>query len=149
MSGRERGTAAHELGHQWWYSIVGNDQYREPWLDESAASYADALVSGGFGYCRDLRSLPRRSGLRLDASMRYWIPRPDSYDRVVYGFGACTFRRLERQIGAAAMTRFLRRLVSEHRHGVMTDQDFARTLIQPAPPGFDARAFLREARAAF
>ena len=28
---------AHEIAHQWWYSIVGNDQWTEPWLDESFA----------------------------------------------------------------------------------------------------------------
>ncbi len=23
----------HEVLHQWWYSLVGNDQVNEPWLD--------------------------------------------------------------------------------------------------------------------
>lgn len=27
----------HELAHQWWYAAVGNDQIREPWLDEALA----------------------------------------------------------------------------------------------------------------
>jgi len=29
------GDVTHELAHQWWYGIVGNDEYAEPWLDES------------------------------------------------------------------------------------------------------------------
>ncbi len=29
----------HEVSHQWWYNIIGNDQIREPWLDEAVASY--------------------------------------------------------------------------------------------------------------
>ncbi|MDR3082014.1 MAG: M1 family metallopeptidase, partial [Streptomyces sp.] len=34
----EEGSAVvHEVAHQWWYGIVGNDQYRAPWLDESFA----------------------------------------------------------------------------------------------------------------
>jgi hypothetical protein len=30
---------AHEVAHQWFYGIVGDDQVREPWLDEAFATY--------------------------------------------------------------------------------------------------------------
>ncbi len=33
----------HELGHQWWYGAVGNDQAHEPWLDEALARYGEVL----------------------------------------------------------------------------------------------------------
>jgi hypothetical protein len=33
----------HEVAHQWWYGVVGNDQAREPWLDESLATYSSML----------------------------------------------------------------------------------------------------------
>ena len=33
--------AAHETAHQWWFSAVGNDAAREPWLDESLAIYSE------------------------------------------------------------------------------------------------------------
>lgn len=29
----------HETGHQWWYNVVGNDEYRELWLDEGINSF--------------------------------------------------------------------------------------------------------------
>ncbi len=33
----------HEVAHQWWYSMVGNDQVGEPWLDEGLAEYSVEL----------------------------------------------------------------------------------------------------------
>ncbi|MCB0162786.1 MAG: M1 family metallopeptidase, partial [Anaerolineae bacterium] len=30
----------HEVAHQWWYSLVGNDQIDDPWLDESLTNYS-------------------------------------------------------------------------------------------------------------
>ena len=34
-------TTVHEVSHQWWFHIVGNDQVRTPWLDESFARMAE------------------------------------------------------------------------------------------------------------
>ena len=36
----------HEIAHQWWYSVVGNDEINEAWLDESLAEYSTALFFG-------------------------------------------------------------------------------------------------------
>lgn len=36
-------TIAHEIAHQWWYGIVGNDEVDEAWIDESLASYSEVL----------------------------------------------------------------------------------------------------------
>lgn len=33
----------HELAHQWWYGIVGNNQTRTAWLDEGLAEYSTAV----------------------------------------------------------------------------------------------------------
>jgi hypothetical protein len=35
--------AVHETAHQWFYSVVGNDQAMEPWLDESICTYLELL----------------------------------------------------------------------------------------------------------
>ena len=34
---------AHETAHQWWYAMVGSDQYNEAWQDEGLAEYSVAL----------------------------------------------------------------------------------------------------------
>ena len=33
----------HEIAHQWWYAMVGNNQVTESWLDESLAEYSSLL----------------------------------------------------------------------------------------------------------
>ncbi len=34
---------AHEVAHNWWYGLVGNDPANEPWLDEALAIYSEVL----------------------------------------------------------------------------------------------------------
>ena len=33
----------HETAHQWWYNLVGNDEYNNPWLDEAITEYSCIL----------------------------------------------------------------------------------------------------------
>ncbi len=35
---------AHEVGHQWFYGIVGNDIYQDPWMDEAMAQYTTLVA---------------------------------------------------------------------------------------------------------
>ena len=38
-------TTAHEVAHQWFYNLVGNDQLDEPWLDERSAPIPPIAIS--------------------------------------------------------------------------------------------------------
>ncbi len=33
----------HEIAHQWWYGVVGNDEFNEAWVDESLTEYSTTL----------------------------------------------------------------------------------------------------------
>lgn len=33
----------HEIAHQWWYGVVGNDEYNHAWQDEGLAEYSTLL----------------------------------------------------------------------------------------------------------
>ena len=33
----------HETAHQWWYNLVGNDEFKYPWLDEALTEYSTIL----------------------------------------------------------------------------------------------------------
>jgi Peptidase family M1 domain len=139
---------AHEIAHQWWYGIVGNDQFREPWLDESFASWSDHLLYGGFGHCRTRRPYdflpPGMRRVRLDSTMGYFRRHFGAYGGVVYEGGACALHSLERAIGRSRMTTFLRLLVSRFRFGVETKADLLQALAEAAP-GFRVERFLRTA----
>lgn len=38
----------HEIAHQWWYGIVGNNEVSEAWLDESLSEYSTAMFFGKY-----------------------------------------------------------------------------------------------------
>jgi Peptidase family M1 domain len=129
----------HELAHQWWYGIVGNDQWAEPWLDESFATYSGVRLGGGAGRCEPPRGKPP-----LTASMRVF-EHGDDYRRVVYFGGMCALRTVERGLGRARFDGLLRGLVQQHRDGIMTTADVVAGVRAAAPHGVDGDALLRRA----
>jgi hypothetical protein len=139
----------HEIAHQWWFGIVGDDQWNEPWLDEAMAEYSAASLPERIGAPDRLglcSSLPRRRP-PLDSTMaRFDKAPPRLYSRTIYVAGACALKRLEHGLGRARMDRFLRGLVSSHHYGVLTTAGFVAALRKAAPPGFDVDRWLRQAR---
>jgi hypothetical protein len=81
------GTTSHEVAHQWFYGLVGNDQGRDPWLDEGLATWAEGRFEGtleAFG----ARVLPAAAAGRLGEPMTYWDARPGAYYAGAYVQGA-------------------------------------------------------------
>ncbi|MDX3638514.1 M1 family metallopeptidase [Streptomyces sp. MB09-02B] len=121
----EGGAVVHEVAHQWWYGIVGNDEYASPWLDESFAQYANARFYGW--ETRDCWSevhWPSDSAA-LTNSMGYWSEHRDEY-HLIYAAGPCALADLERTLGADTMARLLRRYAEDHWYGVSTTPAFKR-----------------------
>jgi hypothetical protein len=115
--------AIHELAHQWWYGIVGNDEYTNPWLDESFADYATDLAQGIDG-TNCWRPAWQSSAERISSPMSYWDAHPSRYGTVVYSYGKCALHDLRRTIGATAMANLLRGYAASHWYGVSTPADF-------------------------
>lgn len=48
----------HEIAHQWWYGLVGNDQYNHAWQDEGLAEYSTLLFfKNNPSYGEDFKSM--------------------------------------------------------------------------------------------
>lgn len=62
--------AAHETAHQWFYSLVGNDQAHDPWLDEGLATWAEAAVNGGPPF--EDATIPPEAANRIGQPMSFW-----------------------------------------------------------------------------
>ena len=142
----------HEVAHQWWYGLVGNNQYLEPWLDESFAQYSHERLHPGVNFCLPRRPYllvaPWRRHFRLDSTMELFErSAPAAVGEVVYLAGSCALQRLERDIGRARMTAVLRRLQTRHRHGVMTRSDVLAAIRREAPR-YRLRRWLRLAHLA-
>ena len=81
--GTEGRTTAHEVAHMWFYALVGNDQGRDPWLDEGLASWADARAQGALASFL-ARSVPPAGRGRAGEPMTFWEGRRSDYYRSVY-----------------------------------------------------------------
>jgi Peptidase family M1 domain len=142
----------HEVAHQWWYGLVGNNQYLEPWLDESFAQYSHERLHPRVNFCRPRRPYllvaPWRRHIRLDSTMELFERgAPAAIGEVVYFAGSCALQRLERDIGPSRMTAVLRGLQTRHRHGVMTRSDVLAAIRREAPR-YRLRRWLRLAHLA-
>lgn len=110
---------AHEVAHQWWYGIVGNDQLAEPWLDESFAEYTSRWV---FGY-----AMPKYCSKRpVNSAVSEFANKPSSqtacgsYDQTIYAKGARFLEGVRERLGTAKFFDALRVIVAENRFGVVS-----------------------------
>jgi hypothetical protein len=125
------GLVAHELAHQWFYALVGSNQARDPWLDESLATFAEGLVTRRGDDEVDPEDL---DGL-LGEPMSYWAENGGfrRYTRTVYDGGAAVFLEARRRAGAERFDAALRGYVAAQAHRVATPQDLERAFAdQPA-----------------
>ena len=123
-------TVAHEVGHQWFYGLVGDDQLDDPWLDESLTQfitlqyYADEYgPSGEQGFRNSLEG-------RWDQVGRAAIPiglpvaeySGQEYSAIVYGRGPLFFVALRERMGTETFDGFLRDYTESLAWGIATPE---------------------------
>ena len=125
-------TIAHEVAHQWFYNLVGNDQINQPWIDESLTEYMTGL------YYLDQdgqQSYDEFRGLWLDNLG--WVEQPltpigrpagsyssNDYGGIVYGRGPLFMEALAQKLGPDGFERFLRDYIQSLRWGISSEAIF-------------------------
>jgi len=118
----------HEVSHQWWYGMVGNDQVMEPWLDEALATFSE-LIFYELRYPDDelwlwdfeVLNWPR--GGPVDGSI-YDFTDGSSYMNAVYRTGALLLADLRQAMGTQQFRQFLRDYCQSQSHALSTGADF-------------------------
>lgn len=128
-------TVAHEVGHQWFYNTVGNDQLDEPWLDEALTQYITMRYFGDRygqeGYAGFREMLESRWTRAEETEIPVGLPvsayseggdYPGTYGAIVYGRGPLFFEALQEAMGAAVFDSFLRDYYQKFTWGVATTE---------------------------
>jgi hypothetical protein len=144
------GVTIHEAGHQFWYGLVGNNEFEHAWLDEGLNTFSTARVVsvaympnylserffGGFvpWVHRDIRLSRETDGNRLtgyraaatsDAqsteTFRYW---PGTGGQITYNKTALWLNTLERLVGWPTLQRILSTFFERYRFRHPKPEDF-------------------------
>ncbi len=125
----------HETAHQWWYSLVGNDQLDEPWLDEALTNYS-VVVYFEDVYGPELAQMfvenyfVRNYEDIVNAGRDEAVGQPvaafseDQYGPIVYIKGPLFFHYLRQQVGDETFFAILQTYFRRYRYGIATPQGF-------------------------
>ncbi len=125
-------TVAHEVGHQWFYNTVGNDQKNEPWLDESLTQYITGMFfldeygeSGKDQYQETWFNRWNRVSQEAiplgKAASEYQGP---EYSAIIYGRGPIFLQELADSMGQDVFDAFLLDYAQTYQWQVSTTADF-------------------------
>ena len=136
---------AHELAHQWFGNSVTVRRWRDIWLHEGFACYAEWLWSENSGGPA-AGELARQHHLRLSAAPQDLLladPGPQlMFDDRVYKRGALTLHALRGLVGDGNFFALLREWTARHRHSTVVTDDFtglaAKFAEMPLRPLWDA-----------
>lgn len=121
---------AHELAHQWFGDDVTPRTWKDVWLNEGFATYAEWLWQARTGDT-SLQQAFDTAFAAPDADAIWTVPPadpgpPQMFGNSVYDRGGMTLVALRDKIGAGVFGRLLRAWVRRHRYGNATTGDFVR-----------------------
>ena len=128
---------AHEVAHQWWYNLVGNDVFEHPWLDEALTTYSSLLYYEKTGQEQGVRIMTETWQQSYDIvlgdgedrpitqSLEYFeLPENQAfYGRIVYTKGALFFQALRALIGDQAFFGALKDYFQTYQYRIAKPED--------------------------
>jgi len=128
---------AHEVAHQWWYNLVGNDVIDDPWLDEALTTYSSLLFwevnEGPYVFQQVLQFYQDRYDELVAAGkddvvtkdLAYFegLEDPGIYGDVVYIKGALFFQAVREKIGDKAFFGALKDYFESKRYQIANPED--------------------------
>jgi hypothetical protein len=123
-------TVTHEVGHQWFYSLVGDDQLDDPWLDESLTQFITLQYyedeqgpQGAEGFRQSLEGRWQRVG---NADIPIGLPvagyKDGEYGAIVYGRGPLFFVELREKMGTQKFDAFMKEYTQTLAWGIATPE---------------------------
>ncbi|MGB7449862.1 MAG: M1 family aminopeptidase [Ornithinimicrobium sp.] len=131
------GLVAHELAHQWFYSLVGNNQARDPWIDESFATFAQAVATGTEDSF-ELDEVDADVAGYLGYPMEYWNRQGgfNDYYAGIYDQGAAALLAAREASGEDRFDAALLAYLRQNAHQV-SDPDDVETAFEDLPEAVD------------
>jgi hypothetical protein len=131
-------TLDHELAHQWWHALVGNDSIRAPVVDEPLAQFSTCLVAAPSadvgGECSFGGPAPDGLGTACANKPTTAFTSAEEYGSLIYDRAPGFYRALAGAVGNDATVAALRDVVTRHAFGVIT-ADQLRAELTAAFPG--------------
>lgn len=120
-------TVLHEIAHQWFYNLVGNDQIKEPWLDEGFATFYTNRYLQSKGLLPKITSEllakeRKNNSLKIAGVKEYtaWIP----YWKGVYQRGSYLLVDLQRMMGEDDFNEMVQAYVEKYAYQKVTTSKF-------------------------
>jgi len=129
----------HEFGHNYWYGMVGSNEFEEAWLDEGINTYSEIKALAAYPGGGDMLSLCGLgvSDLEMQQLMVFLSGKFDpvvrkswefvsggSYSLNVYAKAGLALLMLERMLGEEVMGRVMRTYFQRWQFGHPTTADF-------------------------
>ncbi|WP_372337673.1 M1 family metallopeptidase [Streptomyces sp. MK5] len=135
-------TLVHELAHQWFGDSVTPASWRDMWLNEGFATYAEWLWEedhGGPSVQETFDALYRGEDENVDPEELWAFPpvRPSDAAHIsahpVYERGAMVLHKIRQKVGDDAFYDIVQGWAAAHRHGNATTADFTAYVEKKAP----------------